>query len=296
MAHIQYVDELVKEYLLYRGFTSTLKTFDSELKSDKEKGFRVDKIIEQFVSFITSYDLSSLRDLWAHLESHLFCRLEHHLASNVKKFENSLLKMYLVNASINNKSDKINDFFKQMTSELQNQSEWKEWFMLPFIKSPEENTSFSVYFTKQWQDTLFVSLHNFLACVFQCMPQPTLTNFDEDVTRLRRLQEENESLKARLLQLTEQPRTLGTTNNDNIAASSAVGRDSMDVVSPSHIYDDFYIIAQENNTADNQVKSLKSLIRNIGSSSSPTMSRKEMSSGNSKRKIGSSVMGSKSGK
>lgn len=83
MAHIQYVDELVKEYLLYRGFTSTLKTFDSELKSDKEKGFRVDKIIEQFVSFITSYDLSSLRDLWAHLESHLFCRLEHHLASSM---------------------------------------------------------------------------------------------------------------------------------------------------------------------------------------------------------------------
>lgn len=50
------------------------------------------------------------------------------LLSDVKKFENSLLKMYLVNASINNKSDKINDFFKQMTSELQNQSEWKEWF------------------------------------------------------------------------------------------------------------------------------------------------------------------------
>lgn len=82
MAHIQYVDELVKEYLLYRGFTYTLKSFDTELKVDKEKGFRVDKIIEQFLTHITSYDINSIRDLWSHLESHLFSRLEHHLATS----------------------------------------------------------------------------------------------------------------------------------------------------------------------------------------------------------------------
>lgn len=41
MANIQYVDELVKEYLLFRGFSQTLKVFDNELKTDKEKGFRV---------------------------------------------------------------------------------------------------------------------------------------------------------------------------------------------------------------------------------------------------------------
>lgn len=41
MTQIQYVDELIREYLLYRGFSGTLKMFDSELKVDKEKGFRV---------------------------------------------------------------------------------------------------------------------------------------------------------------------------------------------------------------------------------------------------------------
>lgn len=41
MSQIQYVDELIREYLLYRGFSGTLKMFDTELKSDKEKGFRV---------------------------------------------------------------------------------------------------------------------------------------------------------------------------------------------------------------------------------------------------------------
>ena len=41
MAHVQYVDELTREYLLFRGFCGTLKAFDTELKADKDKGFRV---------------------------------------------------------------------------------------------------------------------------------------------------------------------------------------------------------------------------------------------------------------
>ena len=35
------MDELVKEYLLFRGFTGTLKALDADLKSDKDKAFRV---------------------------------------------------------------------------------------------------------------------------------------------------------------------------------------------------------------------------------------------------------------
>lgn len=38
---VERTDELVREYLIYRGFTSTLKHLDSEIKTDKEKGFRV---------------------------------------------------------------------------------------------------------------------------------------------------------------------------------------------------------------------------------------------------------------
>lgn len=41
MAHIQHLDDLVREYLLFKGFTITLKSFDAELKVDKDRGFRV---------------------------------------------------------------------------------------------------------------------------------------------------------------------------------------------------------------------------------------------------------------
>lgn len=81
MAHIQYVDGLIREYMLFRGFSSSLKSFDTELKSDKDKGFRVDKIIEQITHSINIQDLQGLRDIWNHLEGHMFSKLEHSFAS-----------------------------------------------------------------------------------------------------------------------------------------------------------------------------------------------------------------------
>lgn len=79
MAHIQFVDELVREYLLFRGFTSTVKAFDNDLKADKDKGFRVDKIIEQILHYINVSDLNGLKEYWLHLDSLVFSKLEIHM-------------------------------------------------------------------------------------------------------------------------------------------------------------------------------------------------------------------------
>ncbi|TNN38396.1 WD repeat-containing protein 91 [Liparis tanakae] len=38
---VERTDEHVREYLIYRGFTSTLKHLDTDIKADKEKGFRL---------------------------------------------------------------------------------------------------------------------------------------------------------------------------------------------------------------------------------------------------------------
>jgi len=43
------VDEFVKDYLLYRGLSSTLKALDIELKNEKEKGFRVYSLHSIFI-------------------------------------------------------------------------------------------------------------------------------------------------------------------------------------------------------------------------------------------------------
>ncbi|XP_024940269.1 WD repeat-containing protein 91 isoform X2 [Cephus cinctus] len=211
------------------------------------------------MQYIYNYDLTSLRELWGHLDTRMFSRLESHFASGIRKLENAVLKMYLVNAAVNNKQDRIQEFFTKMAPELQGHSEWKEWFALPFVKNPEDNPIYSVHFSRQWQDTMLVSLHNFLATIFQCMPQPTLLTIDEDTNRLKRLQEENEVLKQRL----SEPVKVETVSDVNPGPT------------PQYppIMDDFYIIAQESPLMENP-KTLKSLIRNIGGGSSPILSRK----------------------
>lgn len=137
MAHIQFTDELVREYLIFRGFGGTLKAFDADLKLDKDKGFRVDKIVDQLLLHVYNYDLVGLKEAWNHLNARLFIRLEQHFAPTVKKLENAVLKFYLVNASENNKQDKITEFFTKLTSELVGQNEWKEWFGKEVVLSKE---------------------------------------------------------------------------------------------------------------------------------------------------------------
>lgn len=42
---VAYVDKLIEEYLLFRGFTQSLKTFQNEKKNDKTKGYKVYKLL-----------------------------------------------------------------------------------------------------------------------------------------------------------------------------------------------------------------------------------------------------------
>ncbi|OXB75397.1 UNVERIFIED_CONTAM: hypothetical protein H355_010599 [Colinus virginianus] len=189
-------DELVREYLLFRGFTAALKQLDAEIKADREKGFRVDKIVEQLQQFVQSYDLAALRDYWGYLDRRLFSRLEDMYRPTVNKLKTSLYRYYLVHTvqvvlglryskklwggtagSVRavpvvfqtGRNDKAQEFFLKQASELQNQAEWKDWFVLPFLPAPDSNPTFATYFSRQWADTFIVSLHNFLSVLFQCM-------------------------------------------------------------------------------------------------------------------------------
>ena len=80
------------------------------------------------MQYIYNSDLTSLRELWGHLDTRMFSRLENHFAPGIRKLENAVLKLYLVNAAVSNRQDKIQEFFTKMSPELQGHSEWKEWF------------------------------------------------------------------------------------------------------------------------------------------------------------------------
>ncbi|XP_062289956.1 WD repeat-containing protein 91 [Scomber scombrus] len=192
---VERTDEHVREYLIYRGFTGTLKNLDHEIKTDKEKGFRVDKIIDQLQHFIQIFDLCGLKDYWLYLDRRLFCRLEDVYRSTVNKLRTSLYRYYVINTIQKGNVEKTHEFFQKQAQELQGQAEWRDWFILPFIHAPEQNPAFSPYFSRQWSDTFLVSLHNFLSVLFQCMPQPVLLSFDAEVQKTTSLAEENEQFR-----------------------------------------------------------------------------------------------------
>ncbi|XP_061836691.2 WD repeat-containing protein 91 [Nerophis lumbriciformis] len=198
---VERTDEHVREYLIYRGFTNTLKHLDSEMKVDKEKGFRVDKIIDQLLQFIQSFDLTGLKDYWLYLDRRLFCRLEDVYRSTVNKLRASLYRYYVINTIQKGYMEKTQEFFQKQALELQGQPEWRDWFILPYIPAPEHNSAFAPYFSRQWSDTFLVSLHNFLSVLFQSMPQPVLLSFDAEVQKTTSVLEENEQLRQLLFAL-----------------------------------------------------------------------------------------------
>ncbi|XP_017296650.1 WD repeat-containing protein 91 [Kryptolebias marmoratus] len=198
---VERTDEHVREYLIYRGFTSTLKHLDNEIKADKEKGFRVDKIIDQLQQFVQSFDLFGLKEYWLYLDRRLFCRLEDVYRSTVNKLRTSLFRYYVINTVQKGNPEKTQEFFQKQASELQTQAEWRDWFILPFVPAPEQNPTFAPYFSRQWADTFLVSLHNFLSVLFQCVPQPVLLSFDAEVQKMTSLTEENEQFRQMLFAL-----------------------------------------------------------------------------------------------
>ncbi|XP_030841451.1 WD repeat-containing protein 91 [Strongylocentrotus purpuratus] len=201
---VQRMDELIRDYLLYRGLTNSLKSFDAELKNDKDKGFRADKILEQLLGFISTFDLLGLKNYWEHLERRIFSHLEYTHAHNVNKLRISVLRLYVVNAIQSNRTDRVTEFFEKLIPEIQSQVEWKEWFVLPYLRNPEQSPLFSLYFSKQWEETLKISLHNFLSIIFQSMPLPILMNFDAEHQKIVDLQEENAKLQDQVIKLTDQ--------------------------------------------------------------------------------------------
>ena len=274
MTQYQYLDELVREYLLFRGFTGTLKTFDADIKNEKEKGFRVDKIVDQISQTISSHDLSGLLELWKHFDTKLYSRLETHRLAGVRKLENSLYKLYIVSCVQSKQTEKLREFFEKMTSELHGQTEWKDWFALPYIKDPSDNPAFSLYFSRQWQDTLMMSLTNFLSIVFQSLPPPRLADYKKTSSRIRLLKEEIKTLKLRL-----------AASEQDLDPQLSQGHVKSLIQPPTkENMDDFFLIAKETEVLDNQVKSLKSFLRNITGGGtndrkkSPTSSKSRSSS------------------
>ncbi|CAF1285326.1 unnamed protein product [Adineta ricciae] len=178
-----FVDDLIRDYLNYRGLTTTLRTFDNEVSKIPIGQFRADRIVEQLTLYIHQFDINSLIDYWTQIEQRLFPTLivrSQQQTNVLLKARTNLYRCYLIHAIQSSKTDKVHEFFERLSKVLQQSNDWtKEWFALPFIRNPEENSTFQLYFSKQWNDLFWISLQNFLSTAFYHMTPPKICSIEE---------------------------------------------------------------------------------------------------------------------
>lgn len=92
MAHIQSVEKIVSEFLVWKGFTNTLRSFENETRNDRTKHFRVDLILNSIQLAIASHDLNELREIWKTIETFFFTKLEQNYTDTLRKLESGEIK------------------------------------------------------------------------------------------------------------------------------------------------------------------------------------------------------------
>jgi hypothetical protein len=108
MDSLPYLDTLLKEYLLFRGFTSTVRVFESERRGDKAAGFRVERLVDLvFEQYVPQYDAPRLLELLDFLASRFFSKLPHNGQEGAKRLRESILRYYLIYATQNGRPDKV---------------------------------------------------------------------------------------------------------------------------------------------------------------------------------------------
>ncbi|KAH1230619.1 WD repeat-containing protein 91 [Glycine max] len=177
---MQHAEELVREFLVFRGFTNTLESYDAELRTDIGKGFEVDKILDLIFSlYVPKFHADSLLALLGFFKHYLSSSSDSPLLSTLSKLETSLLRFYVVHAVQCNRNDKVVDFFALYGAELlQSSQDWTHWFAIPYKKNPHLDPEFRVFFSKEWYQALHLSSRNFFSEVSSEMNATNLLKRD----------------------------------------------------------------------------------------------------------------------
>ena len=129
MENMNFAEELVREFLFFRGFTTTLQSFEKELATDLGKGFHKDKIFDLIFSvYIPKFQPENLISLLTFFKQ-CFSSSETLLIATLSKLEISILRYYIVYAVQSRRNDKIIEFFGVHGDDLlQRDQDWMSWF------------------------------------------------------------------------------------------------------------------------------------------------------------------------
>ncbi|CAH1436735.1 unnamed protein product [Lactuca virosa] len=225
MENMKYGEELVREFLFFRGFTNTLQSFEKELATDIGKGFHKDKIFDLIFSvYIPKFQAENLISLLTFFKQ-CFSSSETILLATLSKLEISVLRYYIVHAVQSGRNDKVIEFFGVHGDDLlQRDHDWMSWFAIPYIKNPRLDPLFRVYFSRE------------------CSEKHTVNHLKNDIkhlnTRLSQLQallEEKESQLRRSRSNLSTSRQLSIDgNNESMCSTTPLPKESVVSSSEAH--------------------------------------------------------------
>lgn len=203
MENMQYAEELVREFLVFRGFTSTLQAFEVELCTDIGKGFQVDKILNLIFSvYIPKFEAEKLVGLLSFFKQCFSSSSETVLVNTLSKLEVSILRYYIVHAVQSGRKDKVVEFFGVKGNDLlQRGQDWSHWFAIPYLKNPSLDPQFRLYFSKEWYEALHLSVRNFLSEIFNGTRMPALLKISSEKSTVNRLKKDIKQLNLKLSEL-----------------------------------------------------------------------------------------------
>nr|XP_015878316.2 WD repeat-containing protein 91 homolog isoform X1 [Ziziphus jujuba var. spinosa] len=203
MENMQYAEELVREFLVFRGFTNTLQAFDSELSTDIGKGFQVDKIIDLIFSvYVPKFQAEKLVGLLNFFKQCLSPSSERIFVATLCKLEVSILRYYIVHAIQSGRRDKVVEFYGLNGDDLlQKGQDWTPWFAIPYVKNPSSDPEFRTYFSKEWYEALHLSVRNFFSEIFNGTRIPALLKISSEKSTVSRLKKDIKQLNLKLSEL-----------------------------------------------------------------------------------------------
>ncbi|KAL3322425.1 hypothetical protein AABB24_039836 [Solanum stoloniferum] len=229
MENMVFAEELVREFLVFRGFTNTLQAFVKELGTDIGKGFQVDKILDLIFSiYIPKFQAENLIQLLRFFNN-CFSSHETHLVSVISELDISIIRYYIIHAIQAGRKDKVIELFDIHGTELlQKDQHWASWFAIPYIKTPKSEPQFRLYFSKEWSNALHLSLRNFLTKMFNGTRIPALMKISSERNMVSRLKGDIKQLNFKLaqLQVLLEEKETQLHHNSLLATEVIVGTDS----------------------------------------------------------------------
>ncbi|KAJ2598386.1 hypothetical protein GGF39_002675 [Coemansia sp. RSA 1721] len=186
---VQFIDDLIREYLLFRGFKSTLMSFEEDLEKDQDKGFSAEKIVDELLTMATELRVDDFLEYWKYLTFRFFSHLSPKYHRTTKMFETRIIRLFLVAAVKAGERAQIRRFMDAHGHTLGKQGgDWIPWLGIEYVENPAGRPEFQNFFSDHWYTSLRTALVDFVQTIFPAMAVPRIMLFDKERRKIEALQ------------------------------------------------------------------------------------------------------------